>query len=128
MTQKNKRQYYAFVKLLLEWLRCFFHQRRNTIFLESQKILSKGYFLAGVFNLDIRFGISWSQALMKNKILALYCRRESRAIVDFLGNKTFQGILILKKSDDVVSMETVKCSRASLIESANNDCVHRLHS
>jgi hypothetical protein len=96
--------------------------------LGRQKILSKGYFSAGVFNLDIRFGISWSQRLMKSKILALYCRREGRAIVDFLGKKTFEGILILKKCDDVVSMETVKCSRAFLIGSTNNDCFHRLQS
>jgi hypothetical protein len=49
----------------------------------------KGYFSARVFNLDIRFGISRSQTLMKNKILALYFTGGGREIVDLLGNKTF---------------------------------------
>jgi hypothetical protein len=90
MAHKNRRQYYAFVKLLFQWLRCFFYQCRNATCLGSQKILSKGYFSTGVFNLDIRFGISWSQRLMKNKILALYYGGEGRAIVDLLVIRHFK--------------------------------------
>jgi hypothetical protein len=49
----------------------------------------KGYFSARVFNLDITFGISQSQTLMKNKMLALYSTGEGREFVGLLGNKIF---------------------------------------
>jgi hypothetical protein len=65
---------------------------------------------------------------MKNKILALYCRREGRTTMDLPGNETFQGVVVLKKSYGLVTMETVKYSHIFLIVCANNDCVHRLQS
>jgi len=47
---------------------------------------------------------------MKNKILALFCRKEGRIIVDLLGKETFQGTLIMKKSGGAVTMNTANCS------------------
>jgi hypothetical protein len=66
--------------------------------LGRQKVLSKDYFSAKVFNLYVRFGISWSQRLVRGKILVLYCRRNIRAIVDYLEKKPIEEALIQRNS------------------------------